>query len=71
MKIPMPCFYSFLSLHDYITFCIINHREKNFFLVLPKFGSMCVCSYVCLCDYSHTVQPRAFKFWHNIPYVNI
>ena len=27
--------------------------------------------YVCFCDFSHTVQPRTFKFWHNIPYVNI
>ena len=32
---------------------------------------MYVGMYVCLCDYSHTVQPRTFKFWHNIPYVNI
>ena len=25
----------------------------------------------CLCCYSHTVQPRTFKFWKNFPYVNI
>ena len=34
---------------------------------------MCVCVCVCVCvcpfDYSHTVQPRALKFWDMIPRV--
>ena len=55
-----------------ITCCnTINHREKKGFTKVRQYVCMYVCSYVCLWDYSHTVQPRAFKFWHNIPYVYI
>ena len=46
-----------------------SQRKNIFFQVLPKFGSMYV--YVCVFAITDTVQPRTFKFWHNIPYVNI
>ena len=48
----------------------INHSDFfRHYLSLAR--SVCVCLCVYLCDYSHTVQPRTFKFWHNIPHVNI
>ena len=53
---------------------------KNVFLELsPSLMCVCVCVcvlcvYVCVCVCMslrlHTVQPRTFKFWHNIPYVS-
>ena len=47
----------------------------NFFLVLPKFGRMFVCVYVCRhvynFDCSQPVQPTALKLWHSIPDVTI
>ena len=60
---------------------IINHCEKIFFRYYLSSAvcvcvcvCMCVCGCVCVCVcvyYRHTVQPRTFKLWHNIPYVNI
>ena len=41
------------------TAIIINHRELFFFLVLPKFGSMCLC--VCMCVFAIIATPFNIK----------
>ena len=47
--------------------------SRNLFWVLPMSGRMSVCVSVCVSvcpfDYSHTVQPRALKFWDMGPRV--
>ena len=61
------------QLRIYVPEFMYQSPRKFFFQVLPMFGRMCVCMcvcmYVCPFDYSHTIQPRALKFWDMIPRV--
>ena len=45
----------------------LHFYSSRFLKVLPKFGRMFICMYVCLFDSSNTVQPAALKLWHTIP----
>ena len=47
----------------------ISITAKKFFFryYLSSAGCLYLCMYLCYCDCSHTVQPRALKLWHNIP----
>ena len=66
-------FVSKLDFDALIKFFMIyqSPRKKKIRYNLSSAVCVYVCMRVCLCDYSHTVQPKTFKFWHNIPYVNI
>ena len=55
----------------HLKWTIINHHDTFFCYIICS--AVCfVCLYVCLnifpLDLSHTVQPRAFRFWPMIPH---
>ena len=59
----------FLNLFTYFSGLFCSFEISLYFLM--DFDSWIynyLCIYVCECDCSHTVQPRALKLWHNIPH---
>ena len=61
-----------ISFQLYVISLLVNNRDLlkfRYYLSSAVYVCVCVCLYVFAITV--TVQPRSFKLWQTIPYVNI